>query len=397
MIRGLCQLDSVFIICVYIWVVGCSGVGTSGVEYFWDEPTSAIIIGKDDRTRVIGPRTSNDRAVGLLVGKENQGTRVSKCTATAIGESYAITSAHCLFTSGALKTDLFFYPGMRSDQTQPFGRFPVTDIFYPKAYEAYFHKPTSVEGMDYDIAIIKVGNNEREKSIGQVVGSRGWWGPHKLPTHRALTLGYPGDKESGVLYKENQCYIGYFRDLTLRTLCDVFGGQSGSPIFIHHEKTKDDYIIGVISGMTDEENLVTRITKERQQIMNSIVANKYSPSSADKAELWVRKKVPRGANYRILVDNRCPSKMLVAYRAIKDDGKWHTNGFFEVNPGKIVEVFQTPNAIYMLHAHNANNRRDTINGNRLLEVPDSAGKFFFKTPIAQRFGDNTHVITNCQE
>lgn len=358
---------------------------------------SSVIIGEDSRSLVTGQYNKDNRTVGQLIAQSVSGNtvKIHRCSATAINGNYVITAAHCLFNDSAALKDMYFYPAIREHNTQPFGRFPVLQIYYPKLYQK---DSSTVSNTGFDIAVIKVGVNEAGDGLSRYVGGRGWWGVKNLPSNRASTLGYPGDKPTSKLFQEQQCYLGPYQNSSFlfETHCDVYSGQSGSPVFIRHEETDENYIVGVIAAELSHTNLVTRITQERQKIINAIVDGTYSAKKSEFLEQWNIERMPKTEGFNILVKNTCSDTMNVAYYAISaQDKQWKTYGFIQVRPGQTMQITNTPNGVYQLHAHNDRTRKHTLGDNMMKQVPGSSGHYFFTMYAPGKSGDTTYTITKC--
>lgn len=354
---------------------------------------SSVIIGQDDRVRVTGAYEAKNRTVGQLIAFSNNKTRVHRCSATALRNNIILTAAHCIYNNGELLEDMYFYPGIRAEHTQPFGRFPVLQATLPVLYDKHISNTLTV---GYDIAVLRVGNNEVGDSLANFVGGRGHWGVSKLPHNKMSTIGYPGDKANSTVYQQTDCYIADHGPLTYETHCDVITGQSGSPAFVHHAASNDDYIVGVIAGELPRTNIIAKITPERSRIIRDVLDGNYQANKNDYLEKWKTIRMPRTNQYHILIKNDCQVMMRVATYSIQGADRWETHGFTEVYPGQTREVLTTVNAVYQLHVHNSRNMRTTIGTSHMRQVPGSTGDFFFTMYAAPRTGDTTHTITNCR-
>lgn len=314
-----------------------------------DDVRERVIIGPDNRRRTPAQHTLLTRAVGQLEAPRSN-DRVSRCTATSISPNHLLTSAHCVYDIAGgqprLDSDIYFYPGADEYNQMPFGRFRVTRIHHPERYDPL---SGTVNGLGYDIAVLEVENDDTGRDLGKRVGFRGFWGRSALEDGIMTTLGYPGDKATRVQYIEEDCAFDIFNTILLRSYCDVFRGQSGSPALIHSAQHGDSFIHGVVSGETDTANYVTRITSERHRIIRAIIQNEYSAQTSSEEERWQSMTLLDSQRINIVAHNTCRAERLVALQHRDLQGNWTTNGFFPLPPGSSTEIGQTRNSIFYLH------------------------------------------------
>lgn len=351
---------------------------------------SSIIFGEDDRRSVSGPRTNLSRTVGQIIGTNNG--KIFRCSAISLKDEYILTAAHCFYNHGTQIENAYFYPSIRVENITPYGRFPILSFRKPIMYNPNLE---TLDNIGFDIAVAKVGANAEGQTLKQIIGGTGWWGLKILPHHTVSTMGYPGDKPNSSAYEQEECNIDDYRSLVYTTDCDVFSGQSGSPILLLHEASNQKYVIGVIVGETKETNLVAKITTERQKIIDAITARLYEQEKDKFLEKWQKLDVVHSKTVNIIVKNTCNKDVLVAYTAQDMERKWKTVGFIQVKSQSTVEVTRTPNRIYRLHAHVESNRRVVIGYEHNISVPGSGGTYKFSEYKVEKFQERVHLISNC--
>lgn len=236
--------------------------------------------------------THQARTVGLL-SYQDANSRVYYCSATAINNNFVITAAHCLFTKdGRLRPEMHFHPGIRAQSSQSFGRFPIVEIYAPESFE----RDRFILKSEFDIAIFRVANNEHGDDLTRFIGGSGWWGPKELPAPTARIIGYKSVAPPPI----QECDIRTFGELALQTFCSNVGEARslyrGAPVLIKHAASNRSYIIGVYSSNLGPSSIFTRVTPERQKIMNEIVAGTYAQNRAKYQEVWDIERLPRSNN-----------------------------------------------------------------------------------------------------
>ena len=236
--------------------------------------------------------TLQARTVGLL-SYQDADSRIYYCSATAIKFNFVITAAHCLFTKdGMVRADMNFHPGIHAHPSQSFGRFPLVEIYVPTSFE----KERFILESEFDIAIFRVGKNEHGDDLTRFIGGSGWWGPKELPVSTSNTIGYNSARPT----LSQECDIRTFGELALQTFCSNVGEARslyrGAPVLIKHAASNRSYIIGVYSSNLGPSSIFTRVTPERQKIMNEIVASTYAQNRAKYQEVWDIERLPRSNN-----------------------------------------------------------------------------------------------------
>ncbi|MCH8542684.1 MAG: trypsin-like serine protease [Alcanivorax sp.] len=311
-----------------------------------------VIIGPDNRRRTPANYNWVTRTVGQLEAPRSN-NRLSRCTATAISPRHVLTSAHCVYEvvngQPRLDEDIYFYPGANQYNQMPYGRFRVTRIHHPESYDPL---SSTLAGVGYDIAVLEVGTDDTGRDLARRVGFRGYWGTSTLQPGVMTTLGYPGDKTARVQYYEEDCAFDLVGNTMLRTYCDVFSGQSGSPALVTHpERQGESFIHAVISGETTTANYATRIHPERQRIIAAITRDEYNPQTSNENERWRSITLLDSQRINVVAHNTCRAGQYVGIQYLGLNGDWATEGFYQLAPGDSVELAQTRNSIFYVHAH----------------------------------------------
>lgn len=213
-----------------------------------------------------------EKAVGQI--RASGGDRTRHCTGTAVAPRFVLTVVHCLFNDlGEPYGKIDFYPGSRASNGEPFGVFPVLRYYRPMEYA--LGKKTAAN-LRYDLALVEVGLNRKGQLMSEaaaVVPFRA--APDAAPGVMTI-LGYPNDKELYGAYIQKNCSMRLFARILYRTECYATKGQSGSPVLVYDEQQQRYYVQGVLSGVTKAASFATRITRERQAILQAIVQGHYS-------------------------------------------------------------------------------------------------------------------------
>ena len=201
--------------------------------------TCKSVNGRDNRKRVNSyPFPYN--AIGYLT---------SGCTGVFIGPRHILTAAHCIYNRKTKKwyRNLDFYRAKNCDPHR--GRSKHNWI---GAFSAAGYTKKGQAHSDYGLVIV------RERS--PVYMSFGW--RTLLLGRKIYTAGYPGDKRPRRCMWRTSCRVALFTSSTqLRFLCDVAGGQSGSPIWSFSDRKRVVY--GVVAYCASPSNKGPRINKAR--------------------------------------------------------------------------------------------------------------------------------------
>lgn len=325
-----------------------------------DEVKARGIIGIDDRrsSRNLPPRLEKaKRRVGELITYQQSGNGMvgrTTCTASLIDTSYVITAAHCAFDSeGRLLENTFFYPDIDEGRVN-YNKYRVARVFLPASYR---HDPD--EDMGRDIAIMELEPSDAGKTAGDVSGWFGYWGMKTFPSGNVTTLGYPGDKEHGHQYFEEDCLAengNPYNPDDLQLDCDIYRGQSGSPVLVYSQEYEGYYVHGVIQSETGMINFGSRISPERQKIFRLIVRGKFGSEEYRQSgfvEQWRQVDFVKPRKIFVYARNNCTrDDLYIAYYYKGLDEEWRTEGFAKVAPKHEVEIFNTGNGVYYLSARN---------------------------------------------
>ncbi|MFG1500918.1 trypsin-like serine protease [Halobacteriovorax sp. XZX-3] len=382
------------LICMTALLMGLTSCqnDSATIEKVVEASSSNIIIGNDDRRSTIDNLNKTFyRKVGQLRSDLKLGNsgikKTATCSATLIKNKFVITAAHCVYlsdTSNLLK-NTYFYPGIDDVDNFDSGRYPVVRVYHPELYDNESFSSSE------DIAILELGAGSDGQHAGQRVGTHGYWGTESFPNGETLTIGYPGDKPSAKQFYETGCDItnSKYNHLSLNVECDVFKGQSGSPIFVYNSQYDNFFIHGVITSESPRMNFGSFLSKERQKIINTIFDGSFSTSN-EFEEKWITKKIEQDLLVRILVKNTCKSneaRVALNYKNIENE--WNTVGFYTVGAGETKELAVSPNGVFYLAAKNRS-WKSIISGSYSFDLPNSGVQKFNKYST-QKYGD--YVVT----
>lgn len=358
---------------------------------------SSVIIGRDDRRPSPDENTIYTRRAGLLVS-HFPGNKVVTCSATAIGQNHILSAAHCFYNDqGAITTRAFFYPGITEPMTMPRKRFQVKLLHQPWDY---YPDDQRFERFYYDIAIAEVDIDEDGFTLGRRVGHHGYWGIRNFTQAPLTVYGYPGDKGGYAQYYQEDCDTEVYNSFLLSTKCDVYRGQSGSAAFMKHPDQNNFFAIGVVSGESPEsmQNFITRITPDRQKIIDALTRTGAGLDSLPLGtERWFSDSSVYQPTSRVLVKNICDRQetLHAATYALRDNGEWKVEGFYEILPGKTVELVNSTNPNYRLAVLTPNGR-SLVRERYRMSVPGSNGHFIFNEGRVDGAKDKTYAFLTCR-
>jgi len=221
------------------------------------------VFGDDTRTRI--SRTTRYPYVSNAALRNGATKTRSFCTGTMIGPRHLLTAAHCIYRDGAFtkkRRDLRVVWGQNGSgnarRNTPFaGKRRVVAWMLPRGWVDH-------ENRRYDYALLILSNSR---------SSAGWFGfgafsNRTLERTRIHTLGYPGhskecedsprrDGKCGGYQYYSKGRVAQAGDSLLRTKLDWQSGQSGSSIYRFYNRKR--IVLGVVSGHTDDWNLITRM------------------------------------------------------------------------------------------------------------------------------------------
>jgi V8-like Glu-specific endopeptidase len=226
-----------------------------------------------------------EKAVGQI--RATGGERIRHCTGTAIAPRFVLTVVHCLFNDlGEPYGKIDFFPGSRANNGTPFGSFPVLRYYRPVRYE--LGRKTAAN-LRYDLALVEVGLNRKGQRISEAAAVVPFRAAPNANAGQMTLLGYPNDKELYGAYIQPDCSIRLFARILYRTECLATKGQSGSPVLVYDDEQQRYYVQGVLSGVTESASFATRITPERQAILEAIVQGNDPQAQKNNAvEKWQR-------------------------------------------------------------------------------------------------------------
>ena len=345
-------------------VAAAQPVGAPTIEHvpedLADEVKSRGILGQDDRrsTREVPYYLKKyTRRVGELITYnhlESGETAKTTCTGSLIQKNYIVTAAHCAFDSqGKLHENQFFYPGIQEGRVN-YDKYRVARVFLPASYTHDANEDTG-----RDIAIMELEPADNGRHAGQVAGWFGFWGRADFPDGEVSTIGYPGDKQDGHQYFQEGCQAvnrNPYNHNDLWIDCDVFQGQSGSPVLIYSGEYDTFHVQAVIQSESAKMNFGSRISPERAQIFRYITKGEFASAAYQSegiVEPWIQMDYVNQNKIYVYARNECSDEDLyIAYNYKTHAGDWRAGGFMLLKPKHEMPVFDTGNGVYYLSARN---------------------------------------------
>lgn len=210
-----------------------------------------VVIGRDDRKRILGTRNAPWRWIcSLDITSADGGKWVG--TGWLGGDHLVMTAGHCVYShnTGGWVKRIEVSPG-RNGSKSPFGTFASNQFLAP---DEWVKEATASK--DYGAIILPV-----EQSLGVKLGYFGYGDfAERLQGKPVSIAGYPADKSPmGSLWYHSRA-VDDVDPTTLIYDIDTAGGQSGAPVWgtINGER----YVVGIHTNGYVAGNSATRINED---------------------------------------------------------------------------------------------------------------------------------------
>lgn len=295
--------------------------------------TQAKIIGKDDRLPVIS-KSQKTEGLGVLYSKFHSKEGLSNCTATAIGNDYIITAAHCVYDLGtkAFAKEISFLPGLIKSAPN------ISDRYFVK--RAHVLKDFAKQGgnneitISSDIALLKVARYQQQ-SIEEAHGAKEIKAFDRADRDYDF-YAFPGDKlDQHSLWREHGCEssLNQRNKKIVETDCDTVEGMSGGALL-----DGNNNIVAINSSYTDNSrnNFFSALTFSRINSIRNIIERGEDPA-------FLSKDLKATPYFSVHFRNNCAITVYVAVAYFEmGTGKTIIDGYFPVKAGQILyNVFKT--------------------------------------------------------
>lgn len=364
---------------------------------------SDVVVGRDGREWARhhpARQTKLGRSVGHIEVFENKA--IVNCTGTILSSKFVLTAAHCVINPETNKAyrDIYFTPQKYYKDHMPHGRFPATKVYLPQKFLSATRN--TFEATEYDMALVKFNKNARGENLTEKTqGAMSYWGADRLPSNKATTMGYPGDKNNLRAHVQENCEIRELNDLVYETDCDTYKGQSGSALTVYSDKYKNSHVHGVLAAENrqDHINQVTRITRSRQRIITAIAARNDMNEAHQQEEKWVELSTYTSQGVHIFVENDCWNKALSLYAGYiyRDKNGLEKSGLKRILPGRTVKLALNSGGSYMLGIKNIREDKVDFSTKRIAATYNHSkvGEIDFYKYNSNFSGDVVHTIRYC--
>lgn len=235
------------------------------------------IVGTDDRTIVTDPFAVPNHQTVLVESlyKTSSNTSIANYgTGALVGEDTVLTAGHCLYSSkygDPISVNIYVGFSGSSYEAKCAGQTTVVLPGYKKHVDALGDNQASANGDD--IGLLKLTQ--------KVPGTVGYL---KTVTsgnadNSFVSYGYPGDKSTysnGLIHSvsqwKSQGKVTVTTDNVLTVDCDVWPGQSGSPLF---NSKNEVFAVLYAESKAKAENYATQITDGFIELINSTVSGRF--------------------------------------------------------------------------------------------------------------------------
>lgn len=178
-----------------------------------------------------------------------------QCSASSVGSSsrsIVATAAHCIydFHNKTMMTNIVFVPAYHHKQ-RPYGTFPVLGHLMLTDFIKYGY---SGRGYSSDVAMLKVGTNERGQLVNNAVGGHALVTGGRNYKFRVVLFGYPYSHDPEAMHAcANRTTIRRIQRYRFSfTECPFRRGMSGGPWLRNYDKVTG---LGELKSMTTSRSI----------------------------------------------------------------------------------------------------------------------------------------------
>lgn len=283
------------------------------------------------------------------------------CTGTLIASNIVITSAHCVYNAEeGYPYEVVFIPGAHIDGRSKYSREFVEKIYINSEYvDLEDTQDPYSNSAGYDFALLKLRNSGgRDISKKNTMGWYSYWYlKDKYLSKRAdvRIASYPGDKNDGSLWKQDDCVMEPVTEYLYKHTCDTMPGSSGAALVGKHpywstpEKMGKDteFVYAIHHGGSNNRNFATRITPDRQKRIREIIAGDFSKTETMFTEVELLPRVYKSIN----IINDCHNDVQIGLSYEDQDFVWQNVGMYNLAPGEgLIDFARTGTSHFFLRA-----------------------------------------------
>ena len=204
------------------------------------------IIGVDERVRILDTDLAPWRMICALRIHGTSGMAIG--TGWLAGPSTVVTAGHCVFHASlggsgwAKRIDVI--PGLNGSDVPRFGPLTAAGATAARQFSAHtkWAMSTGAPNGDFDVGCIHL-----DKPLGDEAG---WFtfaamSPQELSDYTVNVAGYPADRGAGRELYHNANRITEITERRVHYEIDTYGGQSGSPVWVHDSAGAPPVVIGI--------------------------------------------------------------------------------------------------------------------------------------------------------